>query len=69
MKNRIDVQDKGGMSFLSVILIIFIILKITNLISWSWWWVLSPLWIGFALASVVVIYLTIWYKIDQRKSR
>jgi len=31
------------------ILITFVVLKLTHVINWSWWWVLSPLWIGFVL--------------------
>ena len=37
------------MGLLDVILIVFIILKLTNLISWSWWIVLIPLWITIIL--------------------
>ena len=42
----------GGMSLPSVILLVFIILKLTKVISWSWLWVLSPLWIGASLGLV-----------------
>lgn len=41
-----------------VLLVVFIILKLTNNIDWSWWWVLSPLWIPFAFMlclSLIVI--------------
>ena len=31
------------------ILITFVVLKLTHVINWSWWWVLSPLWIGFVI--------------------
>jgi hypothetical protein len=32
-----------------------IVLKLTGVISWSWWWVLSPLWIGGLLLALVVL--------------
>ena len=35
----------GGMGLPTLLLIIFIILKLTNVIDWSWLWVLSPLWL------------------------
>jgi hypothetical protein len=35
--------------FLGILAIVFIILKLTHVIAWSWLWVLSPLWIGFVL--------------------
>ncbi len=47
--------SNGGMGLLSVLCLIFIVLKLTGLISWSWWWVLSPLWIYLALVIMVVI--------------
>ena len=45
----------GGTSFCSLLAIVFIVLKLLNIISWSWWWVLSPLWLPFAIA--IAIYL------------
>lgn len=38
-----------------VLFLIFVILKIMGLITWSWFWVLSPLWIIAGLISVLVI--------------
>lgn len=41
---------------LSIILfIIFLILKLINVIDWSWWWITSPLWIGVILAIIASI--------------
>jgi len=45
--------SSGGLSFSSVLLVVFIGLKLTHVIDWSWWWVLSPLWIGFGLFLLV----------------
>ena len=42
----------GGIGFAGLLTIVFIVLKLTNVISWSWLWVLSPLWISFGLALV-----------------
>lgn len=38
-----------------VLFVIFLILKLTHTIDWSWWWVTSPLWIGFLLWLVFVL--------------
>ena len=35
--------------FVGLLALLFITLKLTGVIAWSWLWVLSPLWIGFAL--------------------
>lgn len=43
------------MTFLEVLTLIFVVLKLTKTIAWSWLWVLSPLWIPFALGLVVII--------------
>ncbi len=45
----------GGISFTGLLTVLFVGLKLTNVITWSWWWVLSPLWISFALVSVVLL--------------
>ena len=37
-----------------VLFLIFMVLKLTNTIDWSWWWVTSPLWIPFALAAAIL---------------
>ena len=46
---------------LETLLIVFIVLKLTNLIDWSWVWVLAPFWIPACVAIVgVIIYLIIF---------
>ena len=49
----------SGSGFLSLLLVAFIVLKLTNYIDWSWWWVLSPIWISFLLAPVITLPLVI----------
>jgi len=44
----------GGLGFTSVLFIVFLVLKLTHVIAWSWLWVTSPLWIGFAVAIFVI---------------
>ena len=44
----------GGISFGGLLAIVFIVLKLTNVINWSWWWVLAPLWGQIALAVVIL---------------
>ena len=48
----------------SILTIVFVVLKLTNNISWSWWWVLSPLWIPLGLIAVlfVVIFIFLFIK-------
>lgn len=48
-------NKSNGIGSAGTIFIVFVILKLTNLIAWSWWWVTSPLWIGFVI--VILIFL------------
>ena len=41
-------RSRGIFGFL---FLIFLILKLTGVIDWSWWWVTAPLWIGFVLGT------------------
>lgn len=45
----------GGISFLGLLAIAFIVLKLTGYITWSWWWVLAPLWIPFSVAVAILL--------------
>lgn len=52
-----EVKVNGGIGFTGLLAIVFIVLKLTKVISWSWWWVLCPIWIPTAL---VVVLLLVW---------
>ncbi|MFA6134006.1 MAG: hypothetical protein WC869_08340 [Phycisphaerae bacterium] len=43
----------GGIGFVGLLTIVFIVLKLVGAIGWSWWWVLSPLWISFGVGLAV----------------
>ena len=66
--NSSSSSSSGGIGFSGLLTVLFVGLKLTGYITWSWWWVLSPLWIGFAifigiiLALLVVIFLAEWFK-------
>ncbi len=47
--------SNNGIGFFGLLTIVFIVLKLTNVIAWSWWWVLSPLWIPLLLAFIIAI--------------
>ena len=49
----------GGMSTGGVLQLIFIVLKLTGVISWSWVWVLAPLWISFGIMALLLLGLFI----------
>ena len=43
-----------GISVYTTIFLIFLVLKLTGNISWSWWWVTSPLWIPLLLVLSIM---------------
>ena len=47
-------SGEKGIGFSTVILIIFVVLKVTGNIDWSWWWVISPAWIAGGIAVIMV---------------
>ena len=51
-----------GLSFTQTLLLIFIVLKLTDCITWSWLWALSPLWIpvAFILGLFVVVFVVVF---------
>jgi hypothetical protein len=46
--------SSSGLGLGSVLFIVFLVLKLTGNIDWSWWWVTSPLWIPLALGVVII---------------
>jgi hypothetical protein len=48
-------MKEGGISLGTILFIVFLILKLTETIDWSWWWVTAPLWIPVALVVVFLI--------------
>lgn len=46
-------EASRGMSFASALTLIFITLKLTGYITWSWLWVLAPMWIPLAIFIVI----------------
>lgn len=51
-------KKSNGVGCLGVVLIVFVILKLCGLIQWSWFWVLSPLWIPILIVVVIVAIVT-----------
>jgi hypothetical protein len=50
-----------GVSFLGLLFLLFLALKLTKTITWSWWWVTAPLWAGVILSiGLIATILTIF---------
>ncbi len=48
-----------GLGFVDALTLLFIALKLTGCITWSWLWVLSPIWISLGFLAVLAILLVL----------
>ena len=49
-----------GLGVLPLLGLLFVALKLTGFIGWSWWWVTAPFWGGIALVAVIVVALALY---------
>jgi hypothetical protein len=60
-------KESNGIGLAGILFIVFLVLKLTGNITWSWWWITSPIWIPVALfvsfftitVIIVSVFLTI----------
>ena len=48
-------SSSSGVSILGLLGVLFVGLKLTGYIDWSWWWVTAPFWGGLAVVGVILI--------------
>jgi hypothetical protein len=48
-----DSKSSNGLGIGTILFLIFMVLKLTNYIDWSWWWVTAPLWIPIIILGIV----------------
>lgn len=56
----------SGITFPMLLFLVFLVLKLTNVITWSWWWVTAPLWAPSAMVLsicllIAIIFLLIFF--------
>lgn len=57
----------GGLGLGTVLFLIFLVLKLCNVIDWSWWWVTSPLWISAIIIVLLFVGIFVYYYIEEKK--
>lgn len=62
-------NNSSGLGVLGVLQIIFLVLKLTGLITWSWVLVLIPLWISLGILALLVIAVIIAVCLEQFKRK
>lgn len=61
-------SSSNGIGFAGLLTIVFITLKLIGKIDWSWWWILSPIWITAAFVLLcVVVWVVIALIIESKK--
>lgn len=54
-------NSSNGLGLGTILFLIFMVLKLTNYIDWSWWWVTAPLWIPILILGIIgliaIVYL------------
>ncbi len=58
-------ESSCGIGF--ILFLVFLILKLCNVITWSWWWVTAPIWIPVALILIFLLVTIILYFLSKRK--
>jgi hypothetical protein len=46
-------SSSSGLGIGTILFLIFMVLKLTNYIDWSWWWITAPLWVPIIILGVV----------------
>lgn len=62
MNNDNGTKVEGvGIGFTQALFLLFLGLKLTHVIDWSWWWVTAPLWIPIAVVLFLLGLIYIFY--------
>ncbi len=69
MSDKVIVKSSGGgIGFCGALTILFIALKLLNQIDWSWWLVLAPIWVPFAIVIIILIVFLGLVTLGMRRS-
>ena len=58
-------NNSSGIGFCGLLAIVFIVLKLVGFISWSWWWVLAPIWIPALLVGLILLVIGVMMLFDN----
>ncbi|ROT10469.1 hypothetical protein ED388_04605 [Muribaculaceae bacterium Isolate-007 (NCI)] len=50
-------SGQKGAALMVLLFIVFLVLKLTKVLTWSWWWITSPLWIPVALGLITLVFV------------
>jgi hypothetical protein len=58
-EQRIQFVNTGFVGFFQILFLIFVVLKLTGHITWSWWWITAPLWGPLVAFFIIIVILFI----------
>ena len=67
MTNQNEKNVSVSINIATILFVVFLVLKLTGVISWSWWWVTAPLWIPFCFGLMVATILVVVRVIIRKK--
>ena len=59
-------MESKGIGLDILLTIVFVVLKLCEVITWSWWWVFSPIWISWGIAILVIAIVAIFCPVAFR---
>lgn len=59
-------MESKGVGLDIVLTIVFLVLKLCEVITWSWWWVFSPIWITWGFIILVIIIVAIFWPVTLK---
>ena len=63
MSESKSVSVQVGPGFLGMLFLVFLALKLTRHIAWSWWWVTAPLWAPLVILAVMTVIMGFIYAV------
>lgn len=63
MASEKSAAASGGVGLLGWMFLLFLALKLTGVIDWSWWWVTAPLWGGIVLGCALLVVVLVLGKV------
>lgn len=58
-----------GATFLELLFLLFLGLKLGHVIEWSWWWIFSPIWIPLVIAGLLFVGAMIYAMVDGKNGK
>ena len=59
----------GGTGFFNLLFLVFLVLKLTKVIDWSWWWITAPLWVPVSISVLFFVLVLLTVTVGLKKGK